>query len=106
MKNRLYGMLVEVMGSDFTLNGVTSGKTRAILVGKGIPEIFEVDDEYPALTLVPGYGKQRSLMAVPVNEDGKPKVGRPMFGGHFIYSSDSRFTQISDQPVHVMDRFE
>lgn len=28
----------------------------------------------------------------------------PMFGGQFIYSSDSRFP--SDQPIHIHDRFE
>ena len=28
----------------------------------------------------------------------------PMFGGNFIYSSDSRFP--SDSPIKVFDRFE
>jgi hypothetical protein len=94
------GLLVEVMGTDCTNEGVTSGVTEAILAGEGIPEIFEAKAGRPLLILGEGY--KGRLMAVPA---GQP-VGMigPMFGGHFVYTSDSRFP--SGQPIHVHDRFE
>ena len=95
------GLLVEIMGDDCTNHGVTSGKTKAIIYGPGIPEIFESDEETPALKIVPGYGT-REFMAVP---EIQPAGGMgPMFGGHFVYTSDSRFP--AGQPIHVHDRFE
>jgi len=90
------GLLVEIMGTDCTNHGVTSGHKQAILVGEGIPEIFEPGD-LPVLKLAKGYGT-RKYIALPVNKNGG------MFGGHFIYSSDSRFP--SDAPIHVHDRYE
>jgi len=94
------GLIVDVMGDDCTNHGVTSGKDRALLVGEGIPEIFEADD-MPILKIVPGYGS-REYMAIPYDCDISKTYA--MFGGHFIYSCDGRFPY--DHPIHVHDRFE
>lgn len=49
-------------------------------------------------------GKPAYLHVEPVNPgDLEDKVG-PMFGGNFVYSSDSRFP--SDYPIPVHDRYE
>jgi hypothetical protein len=42
------------------------------------------------------------LYAYPVDESGQIKKG--MFGGNFVYTSDSRFPH--DTPIRLMDRFE
>jgi len=94
------GLMVEIMGTDCTSNGVTSGKSHILLLCEDGPFKIKEGDSY--LTIVPGWAG-RKAMAIPVI-NGKPKAG--MFGGHFIYSSDSRFGKFSDQPIHVHDRFE
>jgi len=100
MSKELRGLMVEIMGSDCTNNGVTSEKEHILLLCEDGPFKIKEGDSY--LTLMKGWGG-RALMAVSVI-DGIPKAG--MFGGHFIYSSDSRFTKFSGQPIHVHDRFE
>lgn len=100
MCEELKGLSVEIMGDDCTNNGITSGKTQAILVGPDIDRVFEADGEAPALELRPGRGR-REWIAVPYG----CKEAYPMFGGHFIYTSDSRFPG-NGQPIHVHDRFE
>lgn len=106
------GLLVNIYKDhlgDCTNGGISGGNaTTLILVStedvSGIefkmPEIFD-GDETNSVKIVPGnlpgYAK-----AVPVV---KPKgmIG-PMFGGNFIYSSDSRFPMKYPVPIH--DRFE
>jgi hypothetical protein len=99
MKEPRKGLLVEIMGKDCTNNGATSGKSMAILIIKGCEVFFETEN-YPALKIIPGRGS-RKYIAVPADT---PEGVYPMFGGHFIYSSDSRF--IYNNPIHVHDRFE
>lgn len=43
------------------------------------------------------------LHAVPMHEP-EGKLG--MFGGHFVYSSDSRFADLCQYPIPVHDRYE
>ena len=96
------GLLVSVYRDesigDCTNGGVSSRVNQVILVGEGIPPIFEVREGLPALYLVKGRGG-REWIATP---DGQYN----MFGGNFIFSSDSRFIAISRQPIHVHDRVE
>ena len=90
-------------GSDCTANGITSHYSRLVLVGDGVDGPFDVKEGEPHLKLVKrNMGSREYLHAVPVNFGGKG-VG-PMFGGNFIYTSDSRFP--SDYPIPVHDRFE
>lgn len=46
------GLTCDVMGTDCTNGGVTSGRKSITLIGDGIAEIFEPCDERPALALV------------------------------------------------------
>jgi len=95
------GYIVEIMGTDCTAGGVTSGHKDALLIGEGVPEIFEQSSERPTLVLRRGPGGRQYVAEPLVQPEG---MCGPMFGGHFIYTSDSRFP--SDQPIHVHDRFE
>lgn len=95
--------------SDSTNGGVSGYQDRFVLLGTNGP--FEADNEKEgnmALTLVPGpFGTTRAVMANDETGeaiDGPPGEVGPMFGGNFIYSSDSRFP--SDTPIKVFDRFE
>ncbi len=121
------GLLVNVMGTDCTNGGATSGAKEALLVGPGVPQVFAANG-LPILELSfdlfpqgvrPGaevVAGQSWLQRVDPHGAGCRRVVRmlvkpfgserrsPMFGGHFIYSSDSRFPTMSPLPVH--DRFE
>lgn len=96
---------------DSTNGGVSSLYSRFILVDPDNPlGPFEADNEKPgsmALTIVPGpFGSLRAVMAN--DETGEPLDGPegeigPMFGGNFIYTSDSRGPNL---PVKIFDRYE
>jgi hypothetical protein len=45
------GLLVDIQGTDCTAGGVTSGHDKALLVGDGLPEIFDARDGLPVLRL-------------------------------------------------------
>lgn len=121
---------VDVIGHDCTNHGVTSRQTSILLqLSCGN---FDVTDGKASLMLDvevdadPSVGKSGYLLVAKrefiklltgVARDGvicrvkaKPagehagRLGRPMFGGHFITSSDSRFPFHS--PIPVFDRFE
>ena len=107
------GLMVSVLraadldGCDCTLGGVSSKHKHLILVGPGIPEIFEASDDMPAVRLVSRdlwssrLGARRPYLHVePVATQGKWH----MMGGNFITSCDSRFP--SDYPIPVHDRIE
>lgn len=104
------GLLVDVLrpahGADCTNGGVTSRVTSAVLVdAQRLPEIFDATERTPALVVMwdkrylGGY-----IYAVPADLVGK----RPMFGGNFVYTSDSRFRDVSGSgaPIPVHDRVE
>lgn len=104
------GMLVNVYatkdGSDCTNGGITSYHKQLIMVGKGIPEIFKAKAdgsnciEYVEREM---FGKECNI-CVPLNQPELKKMNGPMFGGNFVYTSDSRFPHNNPVPVH--DRFE
>ena len=113
--DKVKGLLVSVYkdgGVDCTMGGITSKKDNLILVGdtedlKRCP--FSPEDGEDYLVYVKDYpfadrSKPREY-AVPKSflDEGKDK-GTYMFGGNFIYCSDSRFP--SRQPLPVFDRFE
>ncbi len=120
------GLSVSVIGADCTAGGVTSEKTRAILVGPGVPEIFASSADSPALAFDAEFEPQGAsagyklvadrkwaskVLGREVNEDLVVRaraypVGREggSFGGHYITTSDSRFP--FESPLPVFDRFE
>lgn len=103
------GMLVYVYrnGADCTAGGITSKVDMIIIVGEGIEGPFEVDEGEAYLELRrKNVGGNEYLYAVPV--DGRDTSGMvgPMFGGNFVYTSDSRFAKVCKYPIPVHDRYE
>lgn len=86
--------------SDCTNGGISSKTDSLILVGKLIPEIFEGDETNLISIKVKIISGKKYFYATPI----KIENGISMFGGNFIYSSDSRFP--FDHPISLHDRVE
>lgn len=89
---------------DCTNGGVTSQHGQFVLVGHGVEGPFEPNEGSPALHL---HSFRGQLIAVPEqisSQLGTDHLKGWMFGGNFIYTSDSRFP--SDAPIKVFDRRE
>ena len=88
---------------DSTNNGLTSKKDNLMLVFDGVKSPFKTKEgeDYLVLDTVNVGGKTYTF-AVPksIKDSGK----HSMFGGNFIYTSDSRFP--FDNPIKVHDRVE
>ena len=82
--------------------GLSSKYNQATLVGPGVPEIFKPDDHAPAIKLDQSIADHPRAWPIDYNEQRKSPWY--MFGGAFIYSTDSRFP--STQPIKLMDRRE
>lgn len=108
------GMLVFVYRcaafGDTSNSGPSSRYSRAILYQEKIPNgnIFALShDTFPLMLMERG----DYLYTVPFNighfnePSGSDKKWR-MFGGNFVYSSDSRFRDVSVGPLPVHDRVE
>ena len=93
-------VLVFIMGMDCTNHGVTSGKDSAVLLLQAPGDDFVPSPNSPTLELRPRR-MSKIPMAVPY---GTPAGVYPMFGGHWVYTSDSRFP--FEHPIPVHDRFE
>jgi len=104
------GLLVFVYKNplgDCTNKGISHDKTQLILIGEGIPEIFEGDETNTVKLVKRNLNGRRTsniyLHVEPINyeENHKPWF---MAGGNFIYASDSRFP--CDYPISIHDRVE
>ena len=121
MKGLLLHLLRPVGYPDCTNGGVSAKHDSLILVGTyqdgelwPLPrgsQVFEVDDEHPAVVMVESKLKGALPHLVPFGEAGRHRV---MFGGNYA-SGDSRFGDLVEKifdgprcvsalPVH--DRFE
>ena len=89
-------------GGDASNGGISAKYDRFILVGEGMPEIFEATDNMPALVLIIRDLDGEYLHAEPVFPPDPGSVGW-VFGGNFVFTSDSRATRY---PVPVHDRQE
>lgn len=77
--------------------------TSCVVVGDGIDRVFEPTDSKPEVHIKTKNVSGRDYVyAVPAGHDGKWL----MFGGNFIWSSDSRFRELSTQPIPLHDRVE
>jgi hypothetical protein len=108
MKGLMVNVLRAVEFPDCTMGGVTSKHSHLILIGEGIPEIFEAREDMPAVVLVKRelysdrLGRRCAYFhAEPFLTHG---VKWHMMGGNFITSCDSRFP--CDYPIPVHDRIE
>lgn len=85
---------------DCTNGGVSSRYHAVILVGTNVPPVFETEGRESVLHL--HFRPQfRDYIAAPSDYGS----GRHyMFGGNFLYSSDSRFP--FSHPIKIFDRVE
>ena len=82
---------------DCSNGGISADREGAILVNVGSP-IFDPTDEYPALVL-----KSRNIFGDDywyVEPANNPTGKSFMFGGTFVYTSDSRFPSKYPLPLH------
>lgn len=98
---------------DCSMNGITSNNNR-LKACWNTRDIFEEPDPEVAkdcdliIKADKICGDMKTIRAFVVNkETGKIKKGG-MFGGNFVYCSDSRFPKLGDfgEPISVHDRFE
>ena len=108
MKEPIKGLLCNIYKSsygDASNNGLSSRYSQVILAGKGIPEVFSPNETTPLVRLE---RRELSHMDTPYLTiypwDGD--TSELMFGGCFIYDSDSRFRKISPYPIPLHDRRE
>lgn len=107
----MQGLLVSVYrnasnnGYDCTNGGISSKHDMFVLVGDGVPEIFTPNEKHPAIRLIKRKvrGLDEFYIAIPI-ETGFCAGFPYMFGGNFLYTSDSRFP--SDAPIKIFDRLE
>jgi hypothetical protein len=106
-----YGLMVHVVGprdSDSTNGGQTVLYSRFVLTGgpdvhEAVEGPFQPNARAPRLELRWDNGTYKAVVVSdPKLQDGK--YAGPMFGGNFIYASDSRFP--CQYPIPVHDRFE
>lgn len=83
--------------------GISDVYDQVVLVGPGIPEETEADPAPPAVELQQSFVHGGSVIAVPLDQPADKPVG-PMYGGTFIFSSNSCFP--GGVPIRLHDRFE
>jgi len=88
---------------DCTANGISSKQDRLILVGDGIPEIFDGDETDTVKLIKRNICGREYLHVEPITIKPDNSVSA-MYGGNFIYSCDNRFP--SNYPIPIHDRYE
>jgi len=87
-------------------NGLSSRCKSVIIVSDHfkIDEVFDVTDEQPSVVII-ARPRFDDVIAVPKSIlDNKENY---MFGGCFLYSSDSRFSELNNgSPIKLFDRVE
>lgn len=102
------GLIVNIYkhsNGDSSNGGISSRCDQAVLVGPGIPEIFEASDNMPAVKLVTRHIGRSYIHAEPVDACPSNRTGY-MAGGCYIHSSDSRVRRFIEYPVSLHDRTE
>ena len=85
-------------------NGISSKHKAVVLVGDDIPEVFDEIPEIPAVRIdVKRANGEARVRAIPIDGKDPQKVGW-MFGGTFVWTSDSRFP--ANYPIPLHDRQE
>lgn len=83
----------------------TNQYTGFVMTGEGLPEIFTPHNGKPELVLMPGNlaGTWKAIPKALIDAGAFP-----MFGGHYVGTSDARLSEIVGRPamVPVHDRVE
>lgn len=108
------GLIVSVFESksegNCSANGISSKYKRLILLPNEthpkIPKIFDAEnlDEYIVIKTKNHVDRTYYYATKAFETDEDKKRAGPMFGGQFIYTSDSRFPH--DYPISIHDRYE
>lgn len=108
MKGLMASVYCNASGYDCTNGGISSKHDNLVLVGDGVEEIFESRDGMPAIRLilrdVGRFGKFWIAAPLDAKIEGYGAGAPYMFGGNFLYCSDSRFP--CDAPIKIFDRLE
>lgn len=97
-------------GYDCTLNGVSSEHNNMYVFTEdyamsGYVELEEVDDTVEVLVIIERSVAGKTFpIAVPYIDWLNGTHG--MFGGNFVWTSDSRFNRVFGGPVKIFDRNE
>jgi len=93
------------LGTDFSNRGISARAMEVTVIGEGIDPVFAATDERPAVRLVTNkhFKDETVVHAEPLPPTGEAAPWY-MFGGTFIYSSDSRFRRAAGHygavPLH------
>ena len=104
MKSYITVSVYRNANGDCSLGGVTSKDDTTLVVevkDGNISEIYLEEYGYTVLEVKPSPIGSNHIAFKPANEKR-----RGMFGGNFVWSSDSRFRELYPNPVPVHDRFE
>lgn len=93
------GVLTNKEFGDCSNNGISKNQNSLLLIGVNIPKVFEAKDIRECVTLDSYISYIRCKPVVYKNK-------HYMAGGNFIYSSDSRFSDINPYPIAIHDRLE
>lgn len=94
------GFTVEIYRSNYDGNlNKFNGKKGLTLVGGGMPEMYEPDENNPGIKLV-----TRNLFGKDYTHAEPIEPGNYAFGGSFVWTSDSRFRDVCPYPVPLHDR--
>jgi len=98
----------DALGTDFSNRGISARAMEVTVIGEGIDPVFAPTPERPAVRLVKNkHFQDATVHAEPVAPAGEPAPWY-MFGGTFIFSSDTRFRRAAGHygavPLH--DRHE
>ncbi|QDG63684.1 hypothetical protein [Pseudarthrobacter sp. NIBRBAC000502771] len=95
----------DALGTDFSNRGISARVMEVTVIGEGIDPVFEATEERPAVRLVKNehFHRESVIHAEPVAPEGESAPWY-MFGGTFIFSSDSRFRRAAGHygavPLH------
>jgi hypothetical protein len=86
--------------------GISERHKAVVVVDEKLPEIFSASSDHPAVKIVRRViGGEPYIHAEPIDPVPDGMIGY-MFGGSFIYTSDSRFGELSKYPIPLHDRWE
>lgn len=115
MSKQLSGLLASIykdQGKSYSNGGISERYDQVLAVGDKIdgPTWLEHAEGRPVVQIISG-NLPNTWKAIPVlgweaAAEIRGKMVGPMFGGCFVYSSDSRFASVFGGPVPLHDRYE
>lgn len=97
---QLKGFTADIFRSNYDcIINKMQGKKRVTIIDPALPKMFEASDSHPGVKIV-----RRDLSNGIYLHMEPIEPGFYAFGWSFIYSSDSRFSDISKYPIPLHDR--